>query len=325
MSTILKYLITTATICVCFGTMLSTAQSNLKTGSSQSFTDSEFKNITNRAKENNINPIFIEVAFDKNVHISFEKKITYCDVGSKEIIYKKVNNGKDLKLATTTEKPGFKESNITVVSGGYYYFFKVKYNNNLKKEMIYISSEDASGKPVADKTQELPEPKKEVTQIKNVNFNKSRAKRDNESIVATCEKIAEKKYSNTKYNDVNGRVELTLMNVYISDDKLFFHIRFDNNSNIAYDIDMLRFGVENRKKSKIKVVQDRKVPPIYIHNKQTYIPGMMKSFTKIYVFDKFTIDKKNKILLVESWEKDGDRNLRLKLNSDVILDADVIN
>jgi conjugative transposon TraN protein len=323
MNTYLKHIKTT-TVCLFYiGTMVLTAQNSLKNENGGPFTDGESATAINRARENNTAPIFIEVAFDKAVHISFDKKITYCDVGTKEIIYKKVNNGKDLKIVTSSEKPGFKESNITVVSGGYYYFFKVKYNNNPKKEMHYISIDDAAGKSGGEKMEESPAPKQQNIQIKN-SFNKNRSKKDNESIAATCQKIANNNTAYLNHNDVNGRVELSLLNVYINDNKLFFHIRFDNNSNISYDIDMLRFGVENRKKSKIKVVQDRKVPPIYIYNTQTHIPGMMKSFTKIYVFDKFTIDKKNKILLVESWEKDGDRNLRLKLNSDVILDAKLI-
>lgn len=272
-------------------------------------------------------PITIEVAFDKAVHLSFGKQlISYCDVGTPDIIYKKVNDNKDLKMVCRTERPGFRESNLTVIAGGYYYTFKIRYNNNPSKTIYFITPEDAYSRPPgAASTAAETEIENEKTpeETAKIAENEKKLKSD-AAVIKTCEDILASDMAPVNESNINGRMGLRLNNIYISDNKLFFHIKLENHSNIAYDVDIIRFSVENRKKSKIKVVQDRDISPLYIHNYETHIPGMENTQSMVYVFDKFTIDNKNKILLIESWEKEGDRNLRIKLAGKAILDATVL-
>jgi Domain of unknown function (DUF4138) len=241
------------------------------------------------------------------------------------VLMKKINNNKELKLIAKTDHPKFKESSLTVIAGGNKYLFKVKYSKLPKKTVYTFTAEDAYVVTEAEENDE--EGKESATSVSYAGSDDSYRKKspkEIDEIAKTCRKIMDTRSDELKHNDDNGRIDFSLKNVYIYDNKLFFIVKFDNNSNIAYDIDLMRFSVENKKKSKTKVVQDRKLTPLYIHNTETHINGMQKNFIKIFVFNKFTIDEKTKLLLIESWERDGDRNLRLKLSSDIILDATVL-
>jgi hypothetical protein len=271
-------------------------------------------------------PKQIEVSFDEVTYVSFGKqKITELELSTDEVLIKKINNNKDLKLIAKTDHPKFKESSLTVVAGGNKYLFKVKYAKLPKKTVYAFTAEDAY--VVTNSEENDEESKESATSVSYAGSDdpyRKKSPKEIDEIAKACRKIIDTRADDLNHDVSNGRIHFLLKQVYIYDNKLFFHVKFDNNSNIAYDIDLMRFSVENKKKSKTKVVQDRKLIPLYIHNTETHINGMQKNFIKIFVFNKFTIDAKTKLLLIESWERDGDRNLQIKLSSDVILDATVL-
>ncbi|MGJ1261120.1 conjugative transposon protein TraN [Sphingobacterium spiritivorum] len=113
------------------------------------------------------------------------------------------------------------------------------------------------------------------------------------------------------------RVELG--SVYTIGDLVLLDITFLNKTNLAYDVDELRFKIEDKKITKATNVQSIEISPIW----QLYPHGSFKrSYRNIYVLKKATFPA-SKVLNVELSEKQiSGRTITLKIRYGDILDAD---
>ncbi|MCA5006154.1 conjugative transposon protein TraN [Sphingobacterium bovistauri] len=107
--------------------------------------------------------------------------------------------------------------------------------------------------------------------------------------------------------------------VYTVGDLVLLDVTYYNNTNLSYDIDELRFKIEDRKITKATNVQSIEIKPIwqlYPHN------TFKKKYRNIYVLKKTTFPD-NKILHIELSEKQiSGRTLTLKVKYKDILNAD---
>ncbi len=110
-------------------------------------------------------------------------------------------------------------------------------------------------------------------------------------------------------------------NVFTVDNYIFMDITFTNKTNIKYDIDQIRFKIEDKKIVKATNVQAVEVEPTY----QLYEPQHFKrKFRNIYVFKKFTYPN-NKVLTVElSEDQISGRTLKINLDYSDLLAADTL-
>lgn len=114
-------------------------------------------------------------------------------------------------------------------------------------------------------------------------------------------------------------IRAELNNVYTVGDLVLLDITYRNATNLSYDIDEMRFKIEDKKITKATNVQSIEVKPIW----QLYPHGSFKrTYRNIYVLKKATFPA-SKVLSVELSEKQiSGRTITLKIRYRDILDAD---
>ena len=114
-------------------------------------------------------------------------------------------------------------------------------------------------------------------------------------------------------------MEARLNNIYSMGDYIFVDLSFKNRTNIKYDIDQIRFKIEDKKVVKATNVQEVEVTPVFVLNNQKYFK---KDFRNIYVFKKFTYPN-SKVLNIQLTEDQiSGRMIELKIDYKDLLNAD---
>ena len=117
-----------------------------------------------------------------------------------------------------------------------------------------------------------------------------------------------------------AKTKLSLANLWIKDDLLYFQLHLDNPSPIPYDIAITKYYERDNTKAKRTTVVEKEVTPYYERFNETrrIASGAAENF--IIVFPKFTIAD-SKHFAIELFEKDGDRHLVLNIKGKKILAA----
>lgn len=116
-------------------------------------------------------------------------------------------------------------------------------------------------------------------------------------------------------------IEARLNNIYTIGDYFLVDLTFKNKSNIQYDIDQVRFKIEDNKIIKATNFQQVEITPQY----QFYnLKSFKKKYRNVFVFNKFTYPNK-KVFSIELAEKQiSGRNLILKIDYKEVLNADTL-
>lgn len=116
-------------------------------------------------------------------------------------------------------------------------------------------------------------------------------------------------------------IKASLGHVYTLGDYIFLDIGFENDTRLKYDIDELRFKIEDKKVTKASTVQTLEIRPDFV---LFNTPFFKEHYRNVFVFKKFTFPG-NKLLTVELSEKQlSGRTVSLKIPYRDILDADII-
>ena len=136
------------------------------------------------------------------------------------------------------------------------------------------------------------------------------------SLLAYKNKKRSYSISNTEH-DITGSVN----NIYTVDDYVILDITYINKSNLRFDLDQVKFTIEDEKILKATNVQEIEVEPVY----QLYdVPSFKRRFRNIYVLKKFSIPG-NKVLSIELTESQiSGRRLILDVKYGDILNADTL-
>lgn len=130
--------------------------------------------------------------------------------------------------------------------------------------------------------------------------------------------LSKRHFYNVSSNKHGMRVSLN--NIYTLDKYFFVDISMTNKTNIQYDIDNIRFFVEDKKKTKATTYQSIELTPKVSALED---PHFKKKYRNVYVFDKFTFPEE-KIFVVELAEKQlSGRVIRLEIEYSDILNADI--
>ena len=117
----------------------------------------------------------------------------------------------------------------------------------------------------------------------------------------------------------NLKLNVQLNNVYVMSDYIFLDMTFKNNSNLSYDIEDLKFSIEDKKIYKATNNQSIEMIPIFQLNPQKHF---RKNFRNIYVFKKFTFPN-SKVMMIRLIEEQlSGRTIEMKVNYSDILKAD---
>lgn len=130
--------------------------------------------------------------------------------------------------------------------------------------------------------------------------------------------LSKKKFYNVSCLKHGMRV--TLNNIYTVDKYFFIDISLLNKTNIQYDIDNIRFFVEDKKMTKATTFQSIELQPLLVSQQDK---SFKKKWRNIFVFDKFTYPE-DKIFVIELAEKQlSGRVIRLEIEYSDLLNADI--
>lgn len=251
--------------------------------------------------DSKIEPYALQVGYDKTTILIFPAAISQdgIDRGSNGIIAKTVSSVDNiLKVKANTK--GFTETNLTVITvDGKVYPFTINYSDDPPDAPIDMGKQGQHEKQLASFSgREL----------------------NTEQINDLCKEVANKeKFLHQKTKSF--KIKLQLEGIYITKDVMFYQFRLKNKSAIDYKIDFSRFYIRDRKRVKRTAQHEKEIQPlqIYYENGMEHTSGKT-SQTIVVAFSKFTIaDHKN--FVIQLFEKQGDRNLELKINGNNIVKA----
>lgn len=230
----------------------------------------------------------IALAYSKTTTIVFPFPIASVDRGSQDILAQKAK-GVDNVLQVKAAHQDFTETNLTVItSDGNLYSFPVCYDEY--PASLTLSFPD--GKPGSLIQFDLVASNmKKMESMADQAFNEMKKVKG----------IRQKGYG----------ITLSLTGMHIHNDLIYYRMTIENETNISYDIDQLRFFVRDQKRSKRTASQEFEIQPVHIYRQVAKIPAQ-SSGTFVCVLPKFTIpDRKN--LVIQLVEKGGGRHLALSI------------
>lgn len=303
-------------------------------------------------------PVFsqskIEVSYDKTVMLVFEHPInpTGSNCGQKELVGISISGN---KLVLQAKEEYFEETNLIVeLTDGSLYAFDLVYNNTPKNTFHIIKATEASYIPKVNDRLDNNQSESLVSSPPKQNNSNSSIDKKNKGnsavsntenkikdrdvpikkatsaqsslevgdLVGTCDKIIQTPDYLKRIGVISKKMFLYVGGIYVSSDKLYFKVNVKNVSSVPFDVDYSQFLVKTFKSglSRNASPQANKITPLYIKEPEVVTVNQNETKTWVYVFEKFTIDE-DKRLFIEFWEKNGDRNLEIPIESIEILNA----
>ena len=250
----------------------------------------------------------IYVSSSKTTFLIFDSKVDYFDLGSSDVGLKRADN-KDNIIKIKAINEGFKETNLTVMtSNNQYYSFILNYSNSPDTLNYFLKSDVKDQAKQAQAN--VVEPDLKTEKVDSLDSPINLTQFSNRLLVAGKRK---------------NKMIFLLKGVYIKNNKLLFQTEISNQSNIDYDIDFLKFSIKNKRRFKKSISQETEIRPTSILNDtNNIVKAGNQPVQKVFVFEKFTIPDK-KELVIDLWERHGDRNLAIAIDGKSILDAKKID
>jgi conjugative transposon TraN protein len=248
-----------------------------------------------------IEPQRLFITYSKTTNLIFPYGIKSIDRGSQDVLVQKAI-GVENVLQVKAAKVNMQETNLTIVTAeGNLYSYLLSYSDNPVRLNFKVQNTETVPSPVAVFTQEAT----------------------TDAIAGTAQMVNNKQKELNGIRDKQYNMEVELKGLYIRQDVLYFQFGLKNNSNINYDIQQFRFFIRDRKKSKRTSSQESELIPVHINSNTTRIEGVSERTITIAV-PKMTFPDK-KFLAIQLLEKNGGRNLLLKISNKMLMGARPIN
>jgi conjugative transposon TraN protein len=236
-----------------------------------------------------------------SVHFVSPEPIQYVDISSKFIIGDlPVKNILRIKYRTDSVKTGLKDGVITIVGEKFMAQYHVVY------------SADPTGGAIQTDIDILPADMQPL----DIGISLSQPELKNYALHLLCRKPGKNLQKASAYG-----IKATLNHVYTIGDYIFLDIGYENSTNLKYDIDELRFKIEDKKVTKATNVQSLEIKPGFT---LFDIPSFKKYYRNVFVFKKFTFPG-NKLLNIQLDEKQlSGRVITLSIPYKDVLEADII-
>ena len=267
--------------------------------------------------------IFLD--FNTTVHLIFSSNVLSNDLGSGQYQDPETGEwvtdvnvdvvGKRVKVTPSIEY--FEDTNLFIETERAYYNFILVYQEGPKKHIHPIKISDA----VSEKEEV------QVVSGSSVGSNGIPESLTSDEEMYRLSYLAATKEGRVIVGDESSSIRMWIDGVYVNglSDKIFVTLSIYNKKNIVYDWGYTGFFIRAKGNKTIKneVVQEEPVNAVYVYNETVKQVESEEIVKRVYVFDKFTIDKK-KILSIELWENEGERKVILELGSKDLLDAERI-
>lgn len=250
----------------------------------------------------------IGVGFMKTTHISFPSRVRYVDLGSNYLIAGKADETENVIRVKAAYKDFKDETNFSVIcEDGSFYMFLVTYEEH-PDTLFYEMT------PITGAGDNRPQNGEEVILGDIVGESPVMLGMIMRSIHQKNERDI------THLGDRHDRIEATVRGIYSHNDIMYIHYYMKNTSNVSYDIDQVRFSIEDKKKLRKTASQRLPVEPVREYNGDRAMrANSRQAYHTVLAFRKFTIAP-DKVLVMEILERNGGRNMRI-----VIKHSDLIN
>jgi conjugative transposon TraN protein len=223
------------------------------------------------------------ISTDKTTSLVFPFSILHVDRGTKDILVQPLQEAENILLVKAGLKD-FSETNLSVfTSDGSVYTFQVCYQPILTTWTYYLPTN------------------KKATMATYANG------------------ILDNRRTLWGVRDNSWNIDGSVIGTYIKDNIMYYQLRIINNSPVDYDIEVLRFYIRDKKKSKRTAVQENELKPLQISGNTKQVKAFSRTVAVI-ALDKFTIPDK-KFMGIQIMEKNGGRHLSMKLGNKDILKA----
>lgn len=254
-------------------------------------------------------PLFI--SDQKTTHLVFPFPVTYVDLGSTGLIAAKATGAENI-VRVKAAAAGFPESNMTVLtSDGKLYSFLVNYQRDPKVLSLDLG---AGASPVGD---DVP-----TTQAATGEAILTNSPIPQGNLDAYAKQALARKGSAA--TDTQNQLSLRAGLVGYRQETLFFPLHVFNKSNVTYDVDFVKFYIQDKQVAKRTAEQAIELSPIYVYNGSKRKIEANGTLDQVCIFKKFTIPDQ-KQLIIELYEKGGGRNIKLKLANSDLLNARTLN
>jgi conjugative transposon TraN protein len=247
------------------------------------------------SKDRVIPSYYLEVTYDKTVHLILPSAISYIDLGSSNIIAGKAEGAENVLRVKAAVKDFKEETNFSVITDeGSFYSFIVGYAENPSKLNIEMKDFIHDGKLV-----NRPNNSMEI-------YLSELGDESPKTIQLAMEKIYKtnrKKVSSVKSKQFG--IEYLLRGIFSHNGMLYLHTQIENTTDIPFEIDFIVFKIVDKKVAKRTAIQETVFKPVRAYNYMTCVSGRTSECT-VFAFEKFTIPDK-KQLVVEMFEKNGGR------------------
>ncbi|HPH30748.1 MAG TPA: DUF4138 domain-containing protein [Chitinophagaceae bacterium] len=224
----------------------------------------------------------LSISTDKTTSLIFPFPIKYVDRGTRDILVQPVKEDERILLVKAASKQ-FAETNLSVVTGdGNVYEFTVNYTPQPSVLVLHLP----------------PNKKATISAYANAILNNP-----------------PRRISKVEH----GAVIAKLSGIYIKDEVIYYQLEIHNHSPLDFDIDLLKFFITDKKKSKRSSVQENELVPLYVAGNRSKVKAYNFSVV-VVALDKFTIPDA-KFLGIQLMEKNGGRHFNLKVYNRQILRA----
>lgn len=225
----------------------------------------------------------LSITTGKTTSLIFPFPVNHVDRGTKEVLVQQVPENKNIILVKAATK-NFAPTNLSVITeDGSLYGFAVDYKDDPAKWIYY-----------------LPE-------------------RNKVNTAAYAEGIIDNPPTMHGIKDKSWDMKAIVSGIYIKGNTIYYQIKLNNLSTIDYDIDFLRFYIRDKKKARRTAIQENEMTPLFVSCNTKLIKATTSSVI-VVAFQKFTIPDA-KFLAIEINEKNGGRNLLLKVGNRKIIKA----
>lgn len=242
----------------------------------------------------------LQISDQMTTHLIFPQGIKSVDRGNRNILVQKAQEVENV-LQVKAQNSELPNSNLTVITeDGSFYSFKVAYEQsppNLNWNIQPHSNETRA------KLKSPNQPSSEIWE--------------------TARLVSKKHRSIPAIRQRRFMTGLALTGIYIDQDLLYFQIQLQNQTNIAYDTEQFRFFIRDNRQSKRSASQELEQIPQVIWGDPGRIPAQSTQ-TLVIALRKFTIPNQ-KHLAFELMEKNGGRNLKIKVKNRQLMKAKVLN
>ena len=241
------------------------------------------------------------ISHNKTTNILFPYSIRGVDRGSGDILVQKAEGAKHI-LQIKSAKADFEPTNLTVItSDGLLHSFMLSYEQNPKVLNVLISKQNPKNDP----------------SVENDDFINEERIQENIRLLKQLPKMKVLKPAK-KFG-----VLMDMQGLYIQDNLFYVLLHLKNQTAINYELESLRFFIQDHKQMKRTASQELEQEAILIQGHQDVVEAYGERKI-ICVLPKFTLEDQ-KQLRIEVKENMGGRNLGIVLKNKDLMKAKMIN